>query len=217
MVAVYPTVRDNPRPEQDGERLPRGAEGFHRFGGDLDYVSGAGYLGSELFSFMVPLLLLVAAIGAGARAIAGEEERGTLDLLLANPLSRALLVSRSWRRSRPRSCCSRSCSGSHCWSASRSSDDVSRPHLAPRPRARRCSPSPSARSRSVRRGERTPGGGDRRDGGGRGRRVSRQLARRARRLARAVGRLALLPLPRLRPPAPRPCSSVMSPFSLRSR
>jgi ABC-2 type transport system permease protein len=41
---------------------------------------------------MVPLLLLIAAIGAGARAIAGEEERGTLDLMLANPLSRRRLV-----------------------------------------------------------------------------------------------------------------------------
>ena len=44
---------------------------------------------------MLPLLLLVYAIGAGSRAIAGEEESGTLDLLLAHPLSR--------RRSLPRS------------------------------------------------------------------------------------------------------------------
>ena len=43
------------------------------FGGNLDYMSGAGYLGSELFSFMVPLLLLIAAIGAGAR---GDRRRG---------------------------------------------------------------------------------------------------------------------------------------------
>ena len=41
---------------------------------------------------MVPLLLMIAAIGAGAGAIAGEEERGTLELLLANPLSRRRLV-----------------------------------------------------------------------------------------------------------------------------
>ena len=41
---------------------------------------------------MVPLLLLVAAIGAGAGAIAGEEERGTLELLLANPVSRTKVV-----------------------------------------------------------------------------------------------------------------------------
>jgi ABC-2 type transport system permease protein len=92
MIAVYPTVRDNPDLNKMVEDYPDALKALMAFGGDLDYVSGAGYLGSELFSFMVPLLLLIAAIGAGARATAGEEERGTLDLLLANPLSRRRLV-----------------------------------------------------------------------------------------------------------------------------
>jgi ABC-2 type transport system permease protein len=92
MIAVYPTVRDNPDLNKLVEDYPEALKAFIAFGGDVDYVSGAGYLGSELFAFMVPLLLLIAAIGAGARAIAGEEERGTLDLLLANPLSRRRLV-----------------------------------------------------------------------------------------------------------------------------
>ncbi len=92
MIAVYPTVRDNPDLNRMVEDYPEVLKAFIAFGGDLDYVSGAGYLGSELFSFMVPLLLMIAAIGAGARAIAGEEERRTLDLLLANPISRRRLV-----------------------------------------------------------------------------------------------------------------------------
>ena len=92
MIAVYPTVRDNPDLNEMVRDYPEALKAFIAFGGDLDYVSGAGYLGSELFAFMVPLLLLVAAIGAGARAVAGEEEHGTLDLLLANPLSRRRLV-----------------------------------------------------------------------------------------------------------------------------
>ena len=91
-----------PRPEQDGQRLSEALKAFIAFGGDLDYVSGAGYLGSELFAFMVPLLLLIAAIGAGARAIAGEEERGTLDLLLANPSHDAGSFSTSSPRSQSR-------------------------------------------------------------------------------------------------------------------
>jgi ABC-2 type transport system permease protein len=53
-----------------------------------DYTSPPGYLHTELFSFFAPLLLLVYAVGAGARAIAGEEERQTLDILLATPVSR---------------------------------------------------------------------------------------------------------------------------------
>jgi ABC-2 type transport system permease protein len=92
MVAVYPTVRDNPELNKLVEDYPEALKAFIAFGGEVDYVSGAGYLGSELFSFMVPLLLMVAAIGAGARATAGEEERGTLDLLLANPVSRRRIV-----------------------------------------------------------------------------------------------------------------------------
>ena len=92
LIAVYPSIRDNPDLNELVESYPDALKAFIAFGGAVDYASGAGYLGSELFSFMAPLLLLVAAIGAGARATAGEEERGTLDLLLANPLSRRRLV-----------------------------------------------------------------------------------------------------------------------------
>ncbi len=51
-----------------------------------------GYIRSEVFSTMGPLLLLILAIGGGARAIAGEEEGRTLDLLLANPVRRRTVV-----------------------------------------------------------------------------------------------------------------------------
>jgi ABC-2 type transport system permease protein len=92
MVSVFPTVHDNPSLSKLVEDYPEALKAFLAFGGAVDYTSPAGYLGSELFSFMVPLLLMIAAIGAGAGTIAGEEERGTLELLLANPLSRGRLV-----------------------------------------------------------------------------------------------------------------------------
>lgn len=88
MVSVYPSVRGNESLNRLVHDYPEALKGFVAFGGELDYLSGAGYLGSELFALMVPLLLLIAAIGAGGRALAGEEEAGTLDLLLANPVSR---------------------------------------------------------------------------------------------------------------------------------
>src|SRR5262245_38000363 len=88
LVAVFPTVRDNPELNRLVEQYPDALKGILSFGGGIDYTTGAGYLGSELFAFMIPLLFLVAAIGAGSRALAGEEEQGTLDLLLANPVSR---------------------------------------------------------------------------------------------------------------------------------
>lgn len=92
MVAAYPSVRDNPNLNKMVEDYPDAFKAFLGLGETVDYTSPAGYLNSELFSFVVPLLLLIAAIGAGARATAGEEEQGTLDLLLANPISRRRLV-----------------------------------------------------------------------------------------------------------------------------
>ncbi|CAN5806478.1 ABC transporter permease [soil metagenome] len=61
------------------------------FGWD-DLTSAAGYLGSTVFGLLAPILLIVFAIGLGTRAIAGDEEAGTLDLLLAHPVSRARVV-----------------------------------------------------------------------------------------------------------------------------
>lgn len=86
--SVWPTVRDNPALKKLTESYPEALKAFVSFGGQFDFGTAAGYLGGELFSFMVPLLLLIAGIAAGARALAGEEESGTLDLLLAHPVSR---------------------------------------------------------------------------------------------------------------------------------
>ena len=88
IAAVWPSVRDNPALVKLHETYPKTLRAFVSFGGEFDFSTPAGYLGAELFSFMVPLLLLVAAIGGGARSLAGEEELGTLDLLLSNPVSR---------------------------------------------------------------------------------------------------------------------------------
>ena len=91
IASVWPTVRDNPALKKLDETYPQALKAFVSFGGEFDFGTAAGYLGAELFSLVVPLLLLIAAIGSGARALAGEEEAGTLDLLLANPVSRTRL------------------------------------------------------------------------------------------------------------------------------
>lgn len=91
IAGLWPTVRDNPALADLHESYPEALQAFFSFGG-FDFTTPAGYLGAELFSLIVPLLLIVAAVGAGARAIAREEERGTLELLLGNPISRRRLV-----------------------------------------------------------------------------------------------------------------------------
>ena len=80
-----------------GEDLPDRSE-HSSSDGELDLASPAGYLNSQIYALLAPLLLLIFSIGGGAGAVAGEEERGTLDLLLAHPVRRRDYVSSaSWR------------------------------------------------------------------------------------------------------------------------
>jgi ABC-2 type transport system permease protein len=92
VVFVYPTVRDNPELNELVEDYPDFIKALIGASGAVDFTSPAGYLSNELLSFMGPVVMLVFAIGLGANAIAGEEDRGTLELLLANPISRRRLV-----------------------------------------------------------------------------------------------------------------------------
>ena len=59
---------------------------------DVVLTTGSGYMDTELFNIMLPLLVLVLAIGAGSRTLAGEEEAGRLELLLAYPIRRRSAV-----------------------------------------------------------------------------------------------------------------------------
>jgi ABC-2 type transport system permease protein len=90
-VAFYPSVKDSSGLSDYARDLPESLRGLF-VGGEIDITSGAGYLNSQVFAMLAPLLLLIFAIGVGGAAVAGEEERGTLDLLLAHPLRRADFV-----------------------------------------------------------------------------------------------------------------------------
>ena len=57
-----------------------------------DLTTIEGFLSSQVFSFMAPLALAFFPILASAGAIAGAEERGTIDVLLGNPIPRWQLV-----------------------------------------------------------------------------------------------------------------------------
>jgi len=86
-VAFYPSVRDDEALSDYAKDLPDSVRALFA-GGELDLTSPAGYLNSQIFALMAPLILLIFTIGAGAGAVAGEEERGTLDLLLSHPVRR---------------------------------------------------------------------------------------------------------------------------------
>ena len=90
-VSYFPTIQDQAAQfEQLIESYPPAMQAFL---GDLSGITtGPGYLRAQLFSLMLPLLFLVFAIARGADLVAGEEERGALDLTLSLPVSRRRVV-----------------------------------------------------------------------------------------------------------------------------
>jgi ABC-2 type transport system permease protein len=83
--AVYPSFRSS---FADFE-LPAGYEAF--LGEAESLVSPAGFLSAEFFSW-IPALWAGVAIAIGTAAIGGEESEGTLEILLAQPISRTRVL-----------------------------------------------------------------------------------------------------------------------------
>jgi ABC-2 type transport system permease protein len=93
MLAMYPTIRGNSGFSSLVKAYP---EPLKKLFNLADYTTSVGYLNTEVFSFMVPLLIAIFAILWGSDLVAGEEERRTIDSLLANPISRKRFVVEKW-------------------------------------------------------------------------------------------------------------------------
>ncbi len=66
------------------------------FGGG-DMSTPEGWYQIETFGLMAPIALMIVTIAVGARALAGEEERRTMGLLLANPIKRSkIVIEKAW-------------------------------------------------------------------------------------------------------------------------
>ena len=90
-LSVYPTVRSSAVGLKTFlDNYPEALKQIFRM---EDYTSGAGYLSSELFSMMLPLIFIFIGASWGANASAQEEERRTADILLALPISRVRILS----------------------------------------------------------------------------------------------------------------------------
>jgi ABC-2 type transport system permease protein len=60
--------------------------------GDADLATPEGWFQTETFALMGPIAVMAVTVAMGARALAGEEERRTLGLLLGNPIARRRIV-----------------------------------------------------------------------------------------------------------------------------
>ena len=68
-------------------------ENLNAFFGDITAAATPeGWLAIELYSLFLPLILAIVGIGFGASAIGKEENSGTLELLLASPVSRSRII-----------------------------------------------------------------------------------------------------------------------------
>ena len=86
--AFFPSVKGAEELDEIFNQLP---DALQPLFGNMQLSTPMGYLLTETYLFFLPAILLVYAIGRGAFSLAGEEEAGTLDLLLAQPISRVAL------------------------------------------------------------------------------------------------------------------------------
>lgn len=90
-MVFYPTFKDSAAElEKSFASLPEAA--LQLFGGSSDFFSPIGFLNSQIFFLMLPLLLTMLAVSLGSSLIAREEQNLTIELLLARPVSRTRLL-----------------------------------------------------------------------------------------------------------------------------
>ena len=83
--ATYPSFKDNTQLDDilgDSEFLKALAGGFESMS------SGEGFVNTQLMAVFMPVLVMIFVIRLGTNTIAGEERDGTIDVLMANPVSR---------------------------------------------------------------------------------------------------------------------------------
>lgn len=88
IAVAYPSIRDAGDEFQTYvDSLPEGLQqAFGLAGASL--ASPEGYLTSQLYSNTFPIVLLILGLGMAGWAVAGSESDGTLEVTLANPVSR---------------------------------------------------------------------------------------------------------------------------------
>lgn len=90
-VAAYRSVAEAPGLQATIEEYPDSVLALMG-GADLNITTVNGYLDSQLYAFMLPILFLVFALGVGAQAVAGEQAQGRLDTVLSYPVTRRRLL-----------------------------------------------------------------------------------------------------------------------------
>lgn len=92
MIAFFPSIRGNDDFNVMLESYPENLKTLFGLSELTDITSAVGFFNAEIFGFMAPLLFVIHGIVLGSGAIAGEEGRGSLEILLTEPIARGKLV-----------------------------------------------------------------------------------------------------------------------------
>ncbi len=96
IIAFFPSIRGNDDFNTMLESYPENLMALFGLTKLTDITSAVGFLNAELFGLMAPLLFVIHGVVLGSGAIAGEEGRGTLEILLTEPISRRKLVAQKF-------------------------------------------------------------------------------------------------------------------------
>ena len=92
-VAFWPTLeRDSDALVQLMENLPEGMLNLFGANDALDFLTGPGFVNSRVYASVGSFIAIFFAISMGTAAVAGEEDKRTMDMLLANPIPRERIV-----------------------------------------------------------------------------------------------------------------------------
>lgn len=90
IVLIYPSFQDIP---ELNEILGEEGSLIRAFTGNVDdFASPEGFLTAEMLSFTFPLLFIVFNLWLGTSWLAGEERRGSLEVLLSHPVRRTTML-----------------------------------------------------------------------------------------------------------------------------
>ncbi|GEM88094.1 ABC transporter permease subunit [Meiothermus granaticius] len=91
-VMFLPSMQQNSQElQQLLQSMPKGMLAAFGVSDQVDMLTPEGFLQGRLFALMVPLLLIIQGVGIGSATLAGEEERGQLELIAAHPVGRTRL------------------------------------------------------------------------------------------------------------------------------
>lgn len=92
-VAFYPSIRDNTESFEDlFEAFPPELLSVFGIEDAASLLTATGLVNSRLYAGIGPLIVAALGISLGTAAVAGEEDRGTLGLLLAQPVTRTQII-----------------------------------------------------------------------------------------------------------------------------